>query len=120
MQKLGDSEHRESICSNSTKAPSESSRLEEVQEKPEVPQATGRLGRFCRKNQEDMMTTVMIRNIPCKYTQEWLIQEISSGFSDQFNFFYMPVARKSPGCLGYAFINFVHEEDASRFLIAFE
>jgi hypothetical protein len=120
--KLAVQQHgRDSISSDaSTRAPSASPSCDELEKKPEAPQATGRLGRFCRRNQEDMMTTVMIRNIPCKYTQEWLIEEISSGFTDQFNFFYMPVARKSPGCLGYAFINFVHDEDASQFLIEFE
>jgi RNA recognition motif-containing protein len=123
FQKLAtpEADARDSVSTSaSTRAPSESPSDDELEKKPEAPQATGRLGRFCRRNQEDMMTTVMIRNIPCKYTQEWLIEEISSGFTDQFNFFYMPVARKSPGCLGYAFINFVNEEDASQFLVAFE
>lgn len=81
--------------------------------------AKGRLGRFARKNQGEAMTTIMIRNIPCKYTQEWLMEEASE-ITDQINFFYLPMARKSPGCLGYCFVNFASEDDASLFLEKFQ
>jgi RNA recognition motif-containing protein len=108
---------RDSVCSVST-ACSLSSTLSKESEHP-LPVAAGRLGRFARRNQDEEMTTVMIRNIPCKYNQDWLMQEISE-VTEQFNFFYMPMARKSPGCLGYAFVNFVTEDDASEFLESFQ
>merc|ERR1711971_266111 len=67
---------------------------------------------------QDQWTTVMIRNIPCRYSQDELYLEIAEvGF--RFNFMYLPPARRSPGNLGYAFVNFVDPQDALAFVGAF-
>jgi RNA recognition motif-containing protein len=85
-----------------------------------APRGKGRLGRFARKNAaEEGMTTIMIRNIPGKYTQEALMEEVWQ-VSPLFNFFHMPVARKTNGCLGYAFVNFIDAETASKFIAEFQ
>mmetsp|Transcript_96152 Transcript_96152/g.214195 ORF Transcript_96152/g.214195 Transcript_96152/m.214195 type:complete len:569 (+) Transcript_96152:148-1854(+) len=59
------------------------------------------------------ITTVMLRNIPAKYTQDELIQEMLEASdcqdhtsSDIFNFVYLPWDAPSSGNIGYAFINF--------------
>merc|ERR1719440_891035 len=56
--------------------------------------------------EESKWTSVMIRNIPCRYTQQELIDEIEMlGFV--IDFLYLPPARRATGNLGYAFVNFV-------------
>ena len=52
-------------------------------------------------------TTLMIRNIPIKYTDEMLIKELRS-FENKFDCIYMPYDFENSGNKGYAFINFVH------------
>jgi RNA recognition motif-containing protein len=64
-------------------------------------------------------TTVMIRNIPCKYTQENVMEEVSA-VTQNYDFLYMPPARGDGGSKGYAFVNFCDEETASRFLVEFQ
>lgn len=42
-------------------------------------------------NGKDMRTTLMIRNIPNKYKQTMLLQEINVAHNMQYNFFYLPI-----------------------------
>jgi hypothetical protein len=63
-------------------------------------------------------TTVMIRNIPCRYTQDELLEEVNK-FNWPVNFLYLPPARHSVGNLGYAFVNFVHAKHAAEFIDIF-
>jgi len=66
------------------------------------------------------ITTMMLRNIPNKYTQNTLLQEIDDcGFEGLYNFFYLPMDVHNRSNVGYAFINFVHPTDAERFRVAF-
>jgi len=53
------------------------------------------------------ITTAMLRNVPCQYTDQQLIAELARlGFSDSYDFFYMPkLNRRSDRNVGYAFIN---------------
>lgn len=61
-------------------------------------------------------TTMMLRNIPNRYTQKELMAEIESlGFAGTFNFFYSPMDTGSMGNVGYAFVNFVDGVPADRF-----
>jgi hypothetical protein len=61
-------------------------------------------------------TSIMIRNIPCRYTQSELIDEITMlGFI--VDFLYLPPARRSSGNLGYAFVNFVDPKQTAEFLL---
>jgi len=57
---------------------------------------------------EDSRTTVMIKNIPNKYTQKMLLQKINETHKGQYDFFYLPIDFKNQCNVGYAFINFMH------------
>mmetsp|Transcript_27456 Transcript_27456/g.70429 ORF Transcript_27456/g.70429 Transcript_27456/m.70429 type:complete len:361 (-) Transcript_27456:413-1495(-) len=61
-------------------------------------------------------TTMMLRNIPNKYTQNSLMEEIDScGFKATYDFFYLPMDVHNRSNVGYAFINFTDPADAERF-----
>ena len=62
------------------------------------------------------ITTLMIRNIPNRYTQSELMTELKeAGFEDKFDFFYLPMDHETHANFGYAFINFVDEQDVAPF-----
>mmetsp|Transcript_41924 Transcript_41924/g.66585 ORF Transcript_41924/g.66585 Transcript_41924/m.66585 type:complete len:374 (-) Transcript_41924:126-1247(-) len=66
------------------------------------------------------VTTVMLRNIPNKYTQNTLMQEINDlGFCGTYNFFYLPMDVHNRSNVGYAFINFEKPKDTERFRRSF-
>lgn len=55
---------------------------------------------------EDVRTTLMVKNIPNKYTQRNLLDLIDASFAGVYDFFYLPIDFKNKCNLGYAFINF--------------
>lgn len=64
----------------------------------------------------DNRTTLMIKNIPNKYTQEGLLKMLNQKNEGEFDFFYLPIdftvihtqSYYQNKCnVGYAFINFV-------------
>ena len=55
----------------------------------------------------DSRTTIMIKNIPNKYTQKLLMDAIDKNNKDSYNFFYLPIDFKNKCNVGYAFVNFV-------------
>lgn len=62
------------------------------------------------------ITTLMLRNIPNKYSQNSLMQEINElGFSGSYNFFYLPMDIHNRSNVGYAFINFLCPVEAEHF-----
>ncbi|EEQ97242.1 dc50, putative [Perkinsus marinus ATCC 50983] len=64
----------------------------------------------------EMLTTVMLRNIPNKLSQMDIANAVKhEGFLGEFDFFYSPLDFKSGSNLGYAFINFISHEVAVRF-----
>jgi len=66
-------------------------------------------------------TTVMMRNLPNKYTQKMLLGEINeAGFSDSFDFVYLPVDPETNANRGYAFLNFKEPGVAWKFRQYFE
>ena len=56
---------------------------------------------------KDTRTTVMIRNIPIKYTDNILVNALEE-FKGKYDCLYMPYDYEKKGNKGYAFINFVN------------
>ncbi|KAF4661900.1 hypothetical protein FOZ61_002885 [Perkinsus olseni] len=66
------------------------------------------------------VTTLMVRNIPSRYSPRNFRQLISTmGFGHSMDFFYMPMDSVNNKNLGYAFINLVNEEEVARFIDVF-
>jgi hypothetical protein len=70
---------------------------------------------------ESSYTTVMVRNIPCKYKQSEMVEEVMR-INENFDFLYLPPARTAriDKNLGYCFINFRTPADAQMFMLVFQ
>jgi hypothetical protein len=66
-------------------------------------------------------TTVMLRNIPNKYTQKMLMEVFDGrGFEGRYDFFYLPMDFRHNCNLGFAFANFDSEATLREFTEKFE
>lgn len=56
-----------------------------------------------------VVTTVMIRGIPCSLSKTCMMKILDdAGFLGKYDFFYLPNPGSANGNLGYAFVNFIH------------
>lgn len=58
-------------------------------------------------NGNENRTTLMIQNIPNKYTREMLVDELNDDHEGLFDFLYLPIDFRNKCNLGYAFINMI-------------
>jgi len=66
-------------------------------------------------------TTVMLRNIPNRYTPEECLHDIiEGGFDRAFDFFYLPTDFATKKNKGYAFVNLIMPAVAARFRQTFD
>jgi len=69
-------------------------------------------------DQDSAYTTVMLRNIPNKYTRDMLVDQLQA-LNGEFDFIYMPIDFRNGCNVGYAFINFCSSEARKRFVANF-
>ncbi|KAK9150820.1 hypothetical protein Syun_009129 [Stephania yunnanensis] len=70
-------------------------------------------------NGEDIRTTLMIKNIPNKYTSKMLLAAIDESHRGTYDFLYLPIDFKNKCNVGYAFINMVSPSHIIPFYQAF-
>ncbi|KAJ6730693.1 RNA RECOGNITION MOTIF-CONTAINING [Salix viminalis] len=70
-------------------------------------------------NGEDTRTTLMIKNIPNKYTSKMLLASIDEIHRGTYDFLYLPIDFKNKCNVGYAFINMVSPSHIISFYEAF-
>ncbi|KAJ7532725.1 hypothetical protein O6H91_13G016700 [Diphasiastrum complanatum] len=68
---------------------------------------------------EDARTTLMIKNIPNKYTSKMLLAAIDEQFRGTYDFIYLPIDFKNKCNVGYAFINMISPSHIVSFYQAF-
>eukprot|EP00928_Gymnodinium_smaydae_P026030 TRINITY_DN20550_c0_g1_i1.p1 TRINITY_DN20550_c0_g1~~TRINITY_DN20550_c0_g1_i1.p1 ORF type:complete len:207 (+),score=34.96 TRINITY_DN20550_c0_g1_i1:44-664(+) len=69
---------------------------------------------------EKVVTTYMLRHVPCKVTSHAMRVELKKrGFEGTYDFMYFPTRRNTSG-VGYGFVNFVNAEHAAKFKDVFE
>ncbi|GAB2299084.1 Protein MEI2-like 2 [Dionaea muscipula] len=68
---------------------------------------------------EDARTTLMIKNIPNKYTSKMLLAAIDESHMGTYDFLYLPIDFKNKCNVGYAFINMLSPSHIIPFYEAF-
>ncbi|RLN13331.1 protein MEI2-like 2 isoform X1 [Panicum miliaceum] len=68
---------------------------------------------------DDTRTTLMIKNIPNKYTSKMLLAAIDELHKGTYDFFYLPIDFKNKCNVGYAFINMISPTHIVSFYQAF-
>ncbi|VVB03169.1 unnamed protein product [Arabis nemorensis] len=58
-------------------------------------------------NGDDIRTTLIIKNIPNKYTYKMLVAEIDEKHKGDYDFLYLPIDFKNKCNMGHAFVNMV-------------
>ncbi|GAV79577.1 RRM_1 domain-containing protein/RRM_2 domain-containing protein [Cephalotus follicularis] len=70
-------------------------------------------------SKEDTRTTLMIKNIPNKYTSKMLLAAIDENHKGTYDFLYLPIDFKNKCNVGYAFINMLSPSHIIPFYEAF-
>eukprot|EP00929_Paragymnodinium_shiwhaense_P047904 TRINITY_DN2429_c0_g6_i1.p1 TRINITY_DN2429_c0_g6~~TRINITY_DN2429_c0_g6_i1.p1 ORF type:complete len:596 (+),score=150.82 TRINITY_DN2429_c0_g6_i1:113-1900(+) len=65
------------------------------------------------------VTTVMLRNIPNKYTRDMLVNQLHEGGRYRIDFVYLPIDFKNKCNVGYCFLNFCTPKECQRFMESF-
>lgn len=65
-------------------------------------------------------TTVMLRNIPNKYTREMLVKQLNQDFKGRFDFVYLPIDFKNKCNVGYGFVNFRTSASCDEFIARYD
>ncbi|XP_061956371.1 protein MEI2-like 1 isoform X1 [Populus nigra] len=73
----------------------------------------------CILRGEDSRTTLMIKNIPNKYTSKMLLAAIDDHCRGTYDFIYLPIDFKNKCNVGYAFINMIDPQQIIPFHKAF-
>ncbi|KAJ8752623.1 hypothetical protein K2173_005512 [Erythroxylum novogranatense] len=68
---------------------------------------------------EDSRTTLMIKNIPNKYTSKMLLAAIDEHCRGTYDFLYLPIDFKNKCNVGYAFVNMIDPQQIIPFYKAF-
>ncbi|XP_072963804.1 protein MEI2-like 4 isoform X2 [Typha angustifolia] len=68
---------------------------------------------------EDSRTTLMIKNIPNKYTSKMLLAAIDENHRGTYDFIYLPIDFKNKCNVGYAFINMIDPQHIIPFYQTF-
>jgi hypothetical protein len=68
----------------------------------------------------DARTTLMIKNIPNKYTIQLLSEEIDREHANSYDFLYLPCDIKNNCNVGYGFVNFLDLAGLQRFYLRFQ
>lgn len=63
----------------------------------------------------DTRTTIMIKNVPNKYTQQMLMEYIDATHLSRYDFFYLRIDFQNRCNVGYAFVNFIDPIDLVTF-----
>lgn len=70
------------------------------------------------ENDQKAVTTLMIRNIPNRYSRKMVMDELDLlGFRGHYDFIYVPMDKFTHWNVGYAFVNFVEPKYASRCMV---
>jgi len=80
-----------------------------------VPKTVNLAEEYAKGGSAGCTTTLMIRNVPNRYSQRDLITELKSlGFGGTFDFLYVPLDLGTMSNVGYAFVNFTHQSWAEK------
>eukprot|EP00440_Ansanella_granifera_P068926 gb/GFBE01074773.1/.p1 GENE.gb/GFBE01074773.1/~~gb/GFBE01074773.1/.p1 ORF type:complete len:354 (+),score=76.06 gb/GFBE01074773.1/:1-1062(+) len=86
-----------------------------------VPKTVNLAAEFSKCAPQGPPTTMMIRNIPNRYTQKEFMKELEGlGFGGTWDFLYLPVDKGTLCNVGYAFVNFLEPYWAARCMEVFK